>query len=225
MAVVIFGLFHGNHLKFLGTKIFSFSPQVGIPILAPLILIGVGMLPVAVEKLRLIQPKQKLVALAAFLIVNAFGSALYVTWNANLGSITPRNFLRTADAEGMAWLREHVKPDDMVLSSENFGSRISLLMPVHVALGHWALTPDVKSLDKRFERFVQGDLPRGKAQEFVDEIRPRYIYIGNARDAEDPAYFRKVARATQVFAKDDVVIYEITPSSEAIWDRETALTP
>ncbi len=69
MAIVIFALFHGNHLKFLGTKLFSFSPQVGITILTPIILIGTGMLPVAAEKLCLIQPKQKLVALAAFLIV------------------------------------------------------------------------------------------------------------------------------------------------------------
>lgn len=225
MAIVIFALFHGNHLKFLGTRLFSFSPQVGIPILTPIILIGIGMLPVAAERLRLVQPKQKLVALAAFLIVNTFGSALYVTWNANLGSIISRNFLRTADAEAMAWLRDHVTPDDVVLSSEAFGSRISFLMPARVALGHWALTPDVKALDKRFTRFVEGDMPRGKAEEFIEEIRPRYIYIRNARDAEDPAYFRKVARATQVFVKDDVAIYEIAPLSEAILERETTSTP
>lgn len=225
MAIVVFALFHGNHLKFLGTKLFSFSPQVGITILTPLILTSIGMLPVVAEKLRLIQPKQKLIALAAFLIMNSFGSALYVTWNANLGSIIPRNFLRTADAEAMAWLREHATPDDVVLSSEDFGSRISFLLPVRVALGHWALTPDVKALRKRFDRLVEGDMPRGKAEEFIDEVRPRYIYIGNARDAEGPAYFRKVAHATQVFAKDDVAIYEIAPSSETISERETTSTP
>ncbi|MCC6152517.1 MAG: hypothetical protein IT367_02095 [Candidatus Hydrogenedentes bacterium] len=225
MAIVIFGLFHGNHLKFLGTKLFSFSPQVGIPILAPLILIGIGMLPVAAELLRLIRPKRKLIALAAFLIVNAFGSALYVTWNANLGTIIPRNFLRTSDVEAMSWLKGHVKPDDLVLSSEAFGSRISYLMSVRVALGHWALTPDVKTLDKRFARFVEGDMPRGKAEEFIDEIRPKFIYVGNALDAEDPAYFRKIARATLVFSNGDVAIYEITPSNKTILEREIASTP
>lgn len=210
-AAAMFLLFHGNYLS----RLLSFSPQIGISLMAPLILVAVGMLPALAERFRIQRPRTRAAFLVAFLAVNSIGSVLYVVWNANIGATIARNYLREPDAEAVAWLASRVKPNDVVLSTENLGSRIAFLLPVRVALGHWALTPDVKELGKKFERFVGGEMPRGKASAFIEEIRPRFIYVINERGAEDAAYFRRVSGATLAFSNTGVAIYELPSAPNA----------
>lgn len=204
-AAAVFILFHGNHLS----NLLAFSPQIGIPLLPPLILIGVGVLPVIADRIGSVGRRQRAAWLTAFLLVNAIGSALFVTWNANIGTTMARNYLRESDVDAIAWLAAHADHDDVVLTTENMGSRISFFMPVRVALGHWALTPDVKALGNKFAKFSAGDMPRGKAKEFLETIAPRFIYITDRNDAADATYFRKAANAKLAFSNDTVAIYEI----------------
>jgi len=211
LTATILLLYHGNHL----TRVLSFSPQIGIPLIPPMIIIALGMLPPLAERWRNSRIPTHVGAVAGFLIVNALSTPLFLTWNANIGSVEARNYIRTTDLDAIAWLAKNTGPDDIVLSSEFMGSRIAYYTPVRVAMGHWALTPNVRQLRKKFERFKEGELPRDKAAEFIEEIRPRYIYVSNPDYAAKPSYFRRTTGAERVFENKDVAIYEVARDTSA----------
>ncbi len=205
LAATIFLLFHGNHLS----KSLSFSPQVGIPLLAPLILLAVPMLPRLADVCRIAQPRWRAAALGLFLAANAAGSPLYFEWRTNLGGSVSRNYVLDTQLEAIEWLKSRAGRDDVVLSTEKMGNRIAFYMPVRVALGHWALTPNINSLKKKFGRFASGGLTRSKAQKFLDEVKPRYIFISDLAEAPERGYFLRLRNVRLAFSNRDVAIYEV----------------
>jgi len=204
-AATVLILYHGNHL----TRLLSFSPQIGIPLVSVLILLSMPVLSALAARWSRFGKRGLAAALVGFLILNALSSPLYVQWSGSIGAITPRNYITPSEREAILWLAERAEPDDVILSGEPMGARIAFLTPLRVAMGHWALTPNVKLLKRKFERFAIGDLPPERAVEFIKEVQPRYILLTDIEDAGKPAYYRKNAGAERVFANDDTIIYEV----------------
>lgn len=205
LAVTILALYHGNHLS----TALSFSPQIGMPVMGPLILVGLGALPYIQERWFKDRPRAWAPALCAFIAINSLSSPAFVLWSARIGEDTPRNYARQTDLDAMGWLKKHARETDVVLSNDVVGGRISYNTGARVALGHWALTPHVKSLKKRFGRFVSGDLSNRKARQFIAEIAPRYIYVPRIARSKRPPYLRRNPDLQIVYSNDDVAIYEL----------------
>lgn len=207
LALTILALYHANHLS----DAFAFSPQIGIPIMAPLILVGLGALPYIQD--RWFRNKRVLwtSVLCMFVAVNSLSSPFFVVWTARIGQDTPRNYTCRTDVEAMEWLKEHARDTDLILSNDVMGGRLSFTVGARVALGHWALTPHVQSLKKRFSRLASGELPNRKAKNFIAEIAPRYLYISStARYKRSRAFWRN-AGLQLVYTNEDVAIYERRP--------------
>ena len=207
LAATLLALYHGNHIS----DAFSFSPQIAIPLMAPLILVGVGVLPYIRERRFRDRPKIWLAVLCVFIAINSLSSPLYVIWSARIGQDTPRNYVRQTDLDAMNWLKKNARESDVILSNDVMGGRIAFYLGGRVALGHWALTPHVKSLKKKFGRFASGELSFRKAKKFIDDIGPRYIYVEETPRAKRPVYFRRNRDLRRVYINEDVAIYELTP--------------
>lgn len=207
LAVTILALYHSTHIS----DALSFSPQIGIPVMAPLILVGLGALPYLRERWFNNRPRMWVSALCVFVVVNSLSSPLFVLWSARIGHATPRNYARQTDLDAMDWLKKHAGETDVVLSNDVMGGRISFNAGTRVALGHWALTPHIKSLRKRFGRLVSGDLSNRKAKQFIAEIAPRFIYVPKTARTERPRYFRHNPDLQIVYSNEDVAIYELRP--------------
>lgn len=206
LAATLLGLYHANHLS----DAFSFSPQIAIPLLAPLILVGLSALPYIRERHFSNRPKLWFAAVCAFIVINSLSSPLYVVWSARIGQDTPRNYARQTDLDAMDWLKVNARKSDVILSNDVIGGRIAFNHGGHVALGHWALTPHVKTLKKRFAKFAAGEFSPRKARRFILDIRPRYIYVANTPRAKRPIYFRRNRDLHRVYFNEDVAIYELS---------------
>ncbi|MCC6155639.1 MAG: hypothetical protein IT367_17850 [Candidatus Hydrogenedentes bacterium] len=207
LAATLLGLYHANHIS----DAFSFSPQIAIPLMAPMILVGLSALPYIRERHFSNRPGIWTAMLCAFLAINSLSSPLYVLWSARIGQDTPRNYARQTDLEAMGWLKNNAHESDVILSNDVMGGRIAFNFGGRVALGHWALTPHVKPLKRKFARFAAGELSPRKARRFIEEISPRYIYVANMPRAKRPSYFRRTRDLQRVYFNDDVAIYEMRP--------------
>jgi len=207
LAAVVLLLYHANHLS----DFFSFSPQIGIPVMGPIILVGLGALPLIQDKWFKRRPNAWASALSVFIVINALSSPLYIQWTASIGQRTPRNYVRETDMQAINWLQENARETDVILSNDVIGGRIAFYVNARVALGHWALTPEIPSLKKQFARFAAGELSSRKAERFIAEINPRFIYFANSAQSAQARYVRRNSEMTLVFSNDDVAIYELNP--------------
>jgi hypothetical protein len=151
-------------------------------------------------------------ALCAFIAINSLSSPIFALWSARVGQETPRNYVRQTDLDAMNWLKENVGESDVVLSSEIVGSQISFNTGARVALGHWALTPHVRVLRKRFRQFASGELSPQKTSEFIADIAPRFICVDNQPRSKRPRYFKRNPDLQLVYSNEDVEIYELRPT-------------
>lgn len=204
LATTLLALYHANHIS----DSFSFSPQIAIPLMAPLILVGLSALPYIQEQQFSNRPKTWFAVLCAFIVINSLSTPLCVVWSARIGQDTPRNYARRTDLDAMDWLKKNASKSDVILSNDVIGGRIAFNHGGRVALGHWALTPHVKSLKKRFARFAAGEFSPRKAKRFIYDIRPRYIYVANTPKDKRPVYFRHNRDLRRVYFNEDVSIYE-----------------
>ena len=210
LAATLLALYHANHIS----DVFSFSPQIAIPVMTPLILVGTAALPYIREHRFGNRPRIWFAAICVFLAVNSLSSPLYILWSARIGQDTPRNYARQTDLDAMNWLKENAHESEVILSNDVIGGCIAFNVGDRVALGHWALTPHVKSLRKRFGRFASGELSPRKSKRFIEEIGPRYIYVANAPRAKRPPYLRRNRDLQRVYVNEDVAIYELSPQPE-----------
>jgi hypothetical protein len=174
-AVVILGLYYANRF----TRDLSFSPQIGIPLLSPMILLGVATLP---SSDNIVTNKRKALIWAfavVFVATNALTTPMVVQRATELAVVRPRHYLRPGDLAAIAWLKLHAKPDDVLLANEISGNQIAQRVSIRVALGHWALTPNAKSLERETKRLLRGSMPPGRAVEFLDRVNASFIYVPN----------------------------------------------
>lgn len=204
-AASIFVLFHANNL----TRLLSFSPQIGVPLISPLILLAVGLLPPLEDRWKMARPVAWKLGVASFVMLNALSTPLYAVYGAQMGAVSSRNFLRKTDLDAIQWLDQHTTESDVVLASEPMGSRIAFFAHTRVALGHWALTPHIKRLKKKTSELLEGEMTPQRAARFIDELNATYVYCTDSPGYAGPEYFERVPGLQMAYSNRDVAIFEV----------------
>jgi hypothetical protein len=65
-----------------------------------------------------------------------------------------------------------------VLSTLASGNRMAKYVSCRFALGHWSVTPNVKDLTIRIDRFYRGEMTDDEASRLLDDLNVRWIYFG-----------------------------------------------
>ncbi|HRI88444.1 MAG TPA: hypothetical protein PLJ47_06155 [Candidatus Hydrogenedentes bacterium] len=199
-ALSILALFHSY-------KVFPFmpyTPQLGVPMMTPVIVLAVSMLPT-------VSTSRRWVAAAALLVtVNALSTPVYLRSESRKAPENPNHYIRLFDLEAVDWLNRNIDEHDVVLARYSYGTRISQYLNARVAVGHWALSPHVDDLNPRIDAFLSGELSEGDAKALLQEIKPRYIYVDLPASGVQSAQIRQYGYALK-YENRGVVLYEFTP--------------
>lgn len=202
-VVAVLALFHGN-------RVFSFlpyTPQLGIPLASPMILLGVAVFRRSQEDAPARLRPAFVIAAAVFLIVNALSSPLFVARACQLAANNNENYISNSDEQAVEWLKSQVKETDVVLTDYPTGTTLSQLVTARVVLGHWALTPHLDSLATEVDRFLRGELNQPEAESFLQRLGVNYVFVTARRDHKDPSYFQALPGLREVFKNDTVAIF------------------
>lgn len=202
-VVAVLALFHGN-------RVFSFlpyTPQLGIPLASPMILLGVAIFRNAPSNATSRLRPAFVIGVAAFLIVNALSSPLFVARACQLAANNNENYISNSDEQAVEWLKVQVKEADVVLSDYPSGTTLSQLVTARVVLGHWALTPHLDSLAKEVDRFLRGEMDQPEAEQLLQRLGANYVFVTARRDHKAPAYFEMLPGLRKVFVNDTVAIF------------------
>lgn len=205
LTAVILGLYYANRFS----RDLSFSPQIGIPLLSPMILIGVAALP---NPGNTVTNKRKALVwafAAVFVATNALTTPMVLQRAAELAVIRHRHYLRPGELDAIAWLKQHARPDDVLLANEISGNQIAQRVSIRVALGHWALTPNAKRLERETKRLLRGAMAEGKAVEFIDRINARFIYVPNTHSPPPWGGLGRLPGVRLVYSNADAQIYAV----------------
>jgi len=206
-VIVIFALFHSHTiLPFL-----PYSPQLAIPLATPMILIGIAALPIPEGGWPPPIRGKALVAIAAFLAVNALTSPLYIMRACTDAVSRPWLYIHEDDANAMTWLADHAKPSDVILADYTTGGTISQRVTARVVLGHWALTPHADELRERIRRLQTGKMPVDEAREFAAQTRARYVYVSPVTEELKRGYFDTIPGWILEYEKGRAAIYRAGP--------------
>ncbi len=202
-VIVVFALFHGNRVL----SILPYTPQLGIPLASPMILLGVAVFRKAPANTSLRLRPAFVIGMAIFLIVNALSSPLFIARACELAANNRENYISDTDEQAVEWLKSQVKEADVVLSDYPTGTTLSQLVTARVVLGHWALTPHLDSLAKEVDRFLRGEMEQPEADSLLQRLGVNYVFVTARRDHKDSAYFEALPGLQEVFKNDSVAVF------------------
>ncbi len=198
-------LFHaGKVLPFM-----PYSPQLGVPLTTPMILLAVGiLLPESSLSPKSWRPGFT-VAVAVFLVVNSLSTPIYVIRACQDAVSNKQNFVRTADLKAMQWLTEHVQDSDLIVSDYPTGTKLARLVRARVLLGHWALTPHRLELSDVVDRLLAGKMGQDEAAAFLAEVHADYLYVSPMKGRAERAYFEAIPGVKWVYGDGKVTVYQV----------------
>ena len=222
-ALVTLALVHSNRVL----PFMPYTPQLGVPLVTPMILLGV-----AVFRSRdADQPKgsrlQVLAIAAAFLLVNALTSPLYLQRAASAAASNKNSYLHVEDLRAIDWLKAHVREHDVIVSNYPMGTKLGQLVSARVVLGHWALTPHVDALAKQVDALLDGSASPVEAASLLRELRTHYVYVSLPKRWARAYPPGAIPGVRLVYENPAAAIYEAGPqyrgrsSQDAARDKQT----
>jgi len=118
-------------------------------------------------------------------------------------------FMQTSELAALKWLEAHVKPDDVVLSSETVGQYVPMLTGAHAYVAHWAETVDYFGKMKAVKVFFDANTADAERRKILDAQSVDYVVagpeeraLGNFNPSTSPAL-------TLVYTNQDVNVYAV----------------
>lgn len=183
-----------------------YSPQLVIPAVTPLILIGVSLLP-SIEGMSARRQRSWMAIGALLVCFTSLSTPIYLRREARTVTDNRLHFIRNADLDAVAFLNGRAYQSDVVLAKYPYSSQISQYLNARVAIGHWALSPHVNDLRPRIDKYIDGSASPEEARSLLNEVRPRYIYVTTENGEPPPAFFAKDKTLTNIYDDNGVTIY------------------
>ena len=208
LLVWIFGalvLVHGKSLP--GFGFLPFAPVFGITLPSVMLVLGSVVLAPLFQQAAVRSTWHKRGLVAALVIGNAVGSTAWlVKYSRNLACF-PDHYISDAEHGAQDWLNRHAKRSDVVLSTLPSGNRLGKYVSCRFVLGHWSVTPHVKELRERVERFYSGEMSRDEARGFLKELNVRWVYRGPAERELGNASVPGLGEMAERYASGSVQVF------------------
>jgi hypothetical protein len=181
-----------------------FSPQVGLPVMAPVVLLALPAFPAAAWS-GLALPARA--ALAALVAINSVSSGVLLRQRASIVTTQISYYhLPTAALEAFAWLRTQAGPEDVILADYIEGNRLGRFVSARVVLGHYSVTPEAAAVDAGVKRLLSGQLGGEDARRLLDAWRVRWVYYSLKKYPQ--AALDEIPRCARRYRRQGIVIYE-----------------
>ena len=149
--------------------------------------------------------------IAALVIGNALGSAVWILKISRNLACFPDHYITAAEHDAHVWLNQHANRSDVVLSALASGNRMAKYVSCRLVLGHWSVTPHVKELGERVERFYRGAMTRDEARALLDELDVRWIYRGPPERELGIADLPELEWVAERYASGNVQVFACEP--------------
>jgi hypothetical protein len=191
------------HLSRVSTWL-PFSPQVGLPVMAPVVLLALPALPAGAWS-GLALPARA--ALAGLVVLNSLSSAVLLHQRTSIVTTQISYYhLPTAALEAFAWLRANAGAEDVILADYVEGNRLGRFVSAHVVLGHYSVTPEAAVIEAGVKRLLSGQLGGEEARRLLDAWRVRWVYYSLKKYPQ--AVLDEVPRCARRYRRRGIVIYE-----------------
>lgn len=203
-AIVLFGLFHINALS----AALSFSPQVAMSLMSPLILLAVGSLP----RVRIGNSvSRRSVTINALVIV--FGCLTTPFYVERAVEDIHKNeailYLSEDDFAAIGWLRERTNPHSVILSSYHQSNKLSAQLNRQFAIGHWGFSPNCKLLSKICDGILSAKFTPTTTLSLLAEYNVDLIYVPTEYAAAAVPYLENMPGIKLLFRSGDVHIFSV----------------
>jgi hypothetical protein len=92
-------------------------------------------------------------------------------------------YLTSDELAALDWLDQHTEPDDVVLSSLDFGQFVPAEAGAHAFIAHWAQTVDFYAKQELVNQFYAADgRVSGRAQT-INDFSVDYVIVGPSESA------------------------------------------
>ncbi|MEZ4640048.1 MAG: hypothetical protein R2856_34670 [Caldilineaceae bacterium] len=123
-------------------------------------------------------------------------------------------YLHQDEIAAMAWLDDHVAPDDVVLSSEMIGQYVPTLTGAHAFLAHWAQTVDYFTKVDAVDTFFGTQTDDGRRQT-IDRYSVDYVIVGPVERALGGDPLLDASFAENVFSTPLVNVYAVDANEDS----------
>ncbi|MGQ0635003.1 MAG: hypothetical protein ACT4QC_10360 [Planctomycetaceae bacterium] len=194
-------LYHAHKLP--GFGFMPYTPLVGATLPSTMFILGAGVFSLDRGGTR---PFSRLLV-ASLIVLTCLGSVVWVVKIGRNLAYLPEHYVPTAVRDADNWLAAHAGKDDVILSTLPAGNRMARYVPARFVLGHINITPHVKELSPRVERFYRGELGDAEAQSLLDELGVRWVYVGPHERALGSASKLQLPGLVEEYANPDVQVY------------------
>jgi hypothetical protein len=188
----------------------GFSPQISIPLFAPLVLFAFSLrLP-----WRRLYRGLVISLVAALVVVGNLGSVAYACLPF-FGAADLRNYYASADeTAALGWLNENVGQGKVVVAFPPVSGRIGKYSSASSLVGHHSVTPEYSSLVEGVYRVLAARQFTLSEHRMLHDLGADYLFVGPQERrllGFDPEAAPGLSR---VFARGSVAIYKVEPLAE-----------
>ncbi len=203
-AIVLFVLFHANGIS----TALSFSPQVAMSIMSPIILLAVTALP----RIRLREniARRSIALNASVVVLGCLTTPFYVA--RALDDVHGKEeilYLSENDHLAIDWLQERTTPNALILSSYRQCNKLSAQLNRRFILGHWGFSPNNPMLTKICDGILSAKYEPSTARSLLEEYQVDFIYVPAECKTKAAPYLEGMPEIKLVFRAADVHIFSV----------------
>lgn len=203
-------------------KFMSFLPysfQLHTILLPPIILIGVTVIDPEGLPFRKIPSNIKLLLLVIFIVANSLNifplvhSYINQLRSPRIISLQPNSsfscchFIQKSELQSFMWLDQNGKESDIVIATEATGNILAKYASIHVVMGHWSVTPNVKNISQDVTRFYKGEMDSEESGRFINMTGAQWVYLGQREMNMNSKGLQSLYNLTKCFDNGTSVIY------------------
>lgn len=190
----------------------GFSPQIGVTLMSPLVILGF-----MIKDKRILffdlesRIHRRLLVGTLFLVVllgNA-GVTVYYSMKFPLHASTGTFYAEDNIVDAWRWVNDNLGKEEVILAKPGSSNRLAKYTSEQTLAGHYSVTPHYADNEKAVNLFFSDSSTVTEREQFIKEKNIKYLWIGPEERAGCKADFDTVVWSKRVFRNDSVSIYRV----------------
>jgi len=220
-------------LKYAGLVVpgLGFSSQIAVPIIAPLILLGMALRDTAFLGLNIRSGIGKRLAIAAIglsIVIGAAGPIFFFGMRVMQSNDPAVYYVNAEELTAWKWMNTNLEPEEVVLAMPNTSMNIGKYTSLRTITGHYSVTPEYKKNKANVVELFTAHLrpwarkrlrvgraaarrsnPDEKISGFMKEYRVAYLYLGPAERIKSIFAIKSCPWLEPVYKNSTVLILKV----------------
>jgi hypothetical protein len=206
--VAVFGLVYSG----LVTPNMVFSPQLGISLLSPLVILGVSLkrYDLLARKMNLtLAPKVLLTAIGLVVAFAAGGTIAFYSLKFFSGKDATEYQAEDEELAAWKWINNHLKAEEVIMAMPGTANKLGKYTSLRVVAGNWGVTPHFEENEAKVAAFFKSNGTGPDGLPLLASLGVRYVYVGPEEREQAHRDIDYGGLLLPVFKNDLVSIYSV----------------